>query len=175
MKSKRMVTVMSVLLVGLILVAGPAWARKPDHAKGGGKPDHAKGGGKPGPSIVDVAIELNSSGDFEGVFDTLIAAVLAADPIVLETLDGRGQFTVFAPTDDAFADIGQDPNTIGDLDQETLTDILLHAQRRIPETKRWYADRQPWTRSRYYCNRCQSRQWDYPRNQQGGPAVCTLM
>ncbi|MHC4761122.1 MAG: fasciclin domain-containing protein [Planctomycetota bacterium] len=125
MKSKRMVTVMSVLLVGLILVAGPAWARKPDHAKGGGKPDHAKGGGKPGPSIVDVAIELNSSGDFEGVFDTLIAAVLAADPIVLETLDGRGQFTVFAPTDDAFADIGQDPNTIGDLDQETLTDILM--------------------------------------------------
>ena len=126
MKSKRMVTIMSVLLVGLVLAAGPAWARKPDHAKGGGKPDHAKGGGKPGPSIVDVAIELNSSGDFEGVFDTLIAAVLAADPIVLETLDGRGQFTVFAPTDDAFADIGQDPNTIGDLDQETLTDILLY-------------------------------------------------
>ena len=117
MKSKRIITVMSVLLVGLILAAGPAWARKPDHAKGGGKP---------GPSIVDVAIELNSSGDFEGVFDTLIAALLAADPIVLETLDGRGQFTVFAPTDEAFADIGQDPDTIGDLDQETLTDILLY-------------------------------------------------
>ncbi|NJN43780.1 MAG: fasciclin domain-containing protein, partial [Anaerolineae bacterium] len=35
-------------------------------------------------------------------FDILIAAVLAADPAVLETLTSRSQNTVFAPTDDAF-------------------------------------------------------------------------
>jgi uncharacterized surface protein with fasciclin (FAS1) repeats len=108
MKSKRVITVMSVLLLGLILAAGPAWGRKP------------------GPTIVEVVIDLNNSGDFAGMFDTLIEAVLAADPIVADTLTGNGQFTVFGPTDDAFADIGQDPNTIGDLDQETLTDILLY-------------------------------------------------
>ena len=117
---------MCIVLVGLMLLPDPAWAKKPDHAKGRGKPDHAKGGGKPGPSIVDVAIELNSSEAFEGVFDTLIAALLAADPIVLDTLDGRGQFTVFAPTDDAFADIDLDPNSVAELDQDFLTDVLLY-------------------------------------------------
>ena len=126
MKKKRFISVMCIVLVGLMLLPDPAWAKKPDHAKGRGKPDHAKGGGKPGPSIVDVAIELNSSEAFEGVFDTLIAALLAADPIVLDTLDGRGQFTVFAPTDDAFADIDLDPNSVAELDQDFLTDVLLY-------------------------------------------------
>lgn len=72
---------MCILLIGLMLSADPAFASKPDHAKGGGKP---------GPSIVDVAIEVNSSGDFAGQFDTLIAAVLAANPLVLIALSGNG-------------------------------------------------------------------------------------
>lgn len=75
---------------------------------------------------MDVAIELNSAGDFEGVFDTLIAALLAADPLVLDTLDGNGKFTVFAPTDDAFAELGLDPDTIQTLDKDFLTDVLLY-------------------------------------------------
>jgi hypothetical protein len=54
----------------------------------------------PGPTIVDVALAANAEGGpFEGQLDSLIAAVLAADPIVLDTLSGNGQFTVFAPTD----------------------------------------------------------------------------
>ncbi|HHX8435869.1 TPA: fasciclin domain-containing protein [Vibrio diabolicus] len=44
--------------------------------------------------IVDVAIE-------NGSFNTLVAAVKAAD--LVDTLKGEGPFTVFAPTDDAFA------------------------------------------------------------------------
>lgn len=79
-----------------------------------------------GPSIVDVAIAVNSSGPYAGQFDTLIAAVLAADPAVLETLSGNGQFTVFAPTDDAFAQLGLTPETIGALPQNALTEILLY-------------------------------------------------
>jgi len=81
----------------------------------------------PGPTIVDVAIAVNSDGPYAGAFDTLIAALGAANPAVLATLSGNGQFTVFAPTDDAFADLGLNPGNIGTaLPQETLTDILLY-------------------------------------------------
>ena len=68
----------------------------------------------PGPTIVDVAITVNSEGPFAGAFDTLIAAVLAADPAVL------------APTDDAFAALGLDETNIGTLPQGFLTDVLLY-------------------------------------------------
>ena len=46
------------------------------------------------PDIVEVAQSA-------GTFDTLVAAVSAAD--LVGTLQGDGPFTVFAPTDDAFA------------------------------------------------------------------------
>jgi len=77
----------------------------------------------PGPTIVDVAIAVNAE---SGEFSTLIAAVLAADPAVLATLSGNGQFTVFAPTDAAFAELGLDADNIGDLDEGALTQILLY-------------------------------------------------
>jgi uncharacterized surface protein with fasciclin (FAS1) repeats len=80
----------------------------------------------PGPTVVDVAIAINSEGPFAGQFDTLIAAVLAADPAVLETLAGNGQFTVFAPTDDAFATLDITPENVDELDQGFLTDVLLY-------------------------------------------------
>jgi len=81
----------------------------------------------PDPSLVDIAVKLNAPGGAaEGQFDTLIAAVLVADPAVLETLSGYGQRTVFAPTDDAFAALGLDESNVGDLDQTVLTQILLY-------------------------------------------------
>ncbi len=46
-------------------------------------------------SIVDIALANED-------FSTLVDLVLAADPVVLETLSGEGEFTVFAPTNDAF-------------------------------------------------------------------------
>lgn len=61
-------------------------------------------------TIVDVAVA-------NGSFDTLVAAVTAAD--LAETLSGEGPFTVFAPTDDAFAAL-----------PEGLVDALL-----LPENK----------------------------------------
>ena len=45
-------------------------------------------------SIVDTAVSAGS-------FNTLVAAVKAAD--LVDTLNGAGPFTVFAPTDEAFA------------------------------------------------------------------------
>jgi len=78
-------------------------------------------------NLVEVAIAVNGPGSpYEGQFDTLIAAVLAADPAVVNTLSGKGQFTVFAPTDDAFAAVGLTPANVGSVDQETLTQILLY-------------------------------------------------
>jgi transforming growth factor-beta-induced protein len=53
-----------------------------------------------GDSIVDVALAANAQ---SGEFSILIAALQAADPNVIRTLDGVGRFTVFAPTDAAFA------------------------------------------------------------------------
>lgn len=84
--------------------------------------------GPKGPTVVEVAIAANGPGGaYEGAFDTLIAAVLAADPAVLAYLNGNGQRTVFAPTDDAFALLGLDESNVGTaLTQEVLTDVLLY-------------------------------------------------
>ena len=79
--------------------------------------------GPKGPTIVDVAFEVNEK---TGEFETLIAALLAADPAVLATLSGNGQHTVFAPTDAAFKELDITPDNVGTLDQEFLTQVLLY-------------------------------------------------
>lgn len=87
----------------------------------------AEAGPKPtGNTIVDVAIAVNTEGPFAGQFDTLIAAVLAADPAVLQRLTAKRQSTVFAPTDDAFAALGLTPETVQTLDVGFLTEVLLY-------------------------------------------------
>lgn len=67
--------------------------------------------------IVDVAVEAGS-------FTTLVQAVEAAG--LVETLKGEGPFTVFAPTDEAFAAIPED--VLNDLlaDTEALTAVLTY-------------------------------------------------
>lgn len=59
-----------------------------------------------------------------GSFDTLVAAVEAAD--LVETLKGDGPFTVFAPTDAAFAALPE--GTVEGLlgDKAALTDLLTY-------------------------------------------------
>ncbi len=68
-------------------------------------------------TIVDVATEAGS-------FTTLLAAADAAD--LVGTLQSEGPFTVFAPTDDAFAALGEE--TINSLlaQPEALSQILLY-------------------------------------------------
>ncbi len=70
-------------------------------------------------TIVDVAVGAGS-------FNTLVAAVQAAG--LVETLSGEGPFTVFAPTDDAFAAL---PEGLLDAlllpeNQDALTQILTY-------------------------------------------------
>jgi transforming growth factor-beta-induced protein len=61
-------------------------------------------GASPAKDIVDTAVGAGS-------FNTLVAAVKAAG--LVETLKGKGPFTVFAPTDEAFAKLP--PGTLDDL------------------------------------------------------------
>ena len=68
-------------------------------------------------SIVDIAVE-------DGRFTTLVAAVQAAG--LAETLSGEGSFTVFAPTDDAFAALPEGTVEALLADIPALTDILLY-------------------------------------------------
>src|SRR5512139_648698 len=69
--------------------------------------------------IVDTAVAA-------GTFKTLVTAVTAAG--LVDTLKGEGPFTVFAPTDDAFAKLPA--GTLDDLlkpeNKQKLTDILLY-------------------------------------------------
>ena len=69
---------MKSLAVGAVTALGMTWAA----------------GGARAADIVDTAVAA-------GQFQTLAAALGAAD--LVETLKGPGPFTVFAPTDDAFA------------------------------------------------------------------------
>jgi uncharacterized surface protein with fasciclin (FAS1) repeats len=80
----------------------------------------------PAGTIVDVALATNAQ---TGEFSILIAALQAADPAVIETLSGKGQFTVFAPTDAAFvALLGELGLTAEQLlaEQELVTQVLLY-------------------------------------------------
>jgi uncharacterized surface protein with fasciclin (FAS1) repeats len=60
-----------------------------------------------------------------GIHDSLVAAVIQAE--LLSTLQGEGPFTVFAPTDDAFAAAGVDLAALdNDQGKAALTNILLY-------------------------------------------------
>jgi uncharacterized surface protein with fasciclin (FAS1) repeats len=90
-------------LTAAALMAGPAFAGSNAMKK----------------DIVDTAVEAGS-------FETLVAAVQAAG--LVETLKGDGPFTVFAPTDEAFAALPE--GTVEDLlkpeNQDQLTAILTY-------------------------------------------------
>jgi uncharacterized surface protein with fasciclin (FAS1) repeats len=68
-------------------------------------------------NIVEIAVSAGS-------FNTLVAAVKAAG--LVETLSGDGPFTVFAPTDDAFAQIPEDQLNALLADKEALTAVLTY-------------------------------------------------
>lgn len=77
------------------------------------------------PTIADIVVESATAA--EGAeFTALLAAVEAADPAVLEALsDPDAELTVFAPTDAAFAALGEETLTAVLEDTELVTEILL--------------------------------------------------
>jgi transforming growth factor-beta-induced protein len=77
---------LTVSALALGIFAAPAAAAQPAKA----------------PTIVDVALAENAA---TGEFSILLAALDAADPSIVAALGGNGQYTVFAPTDLAFASL----------------------------------------------------------------------
>lgn len=67
------------------------------------------------PTLLDAVIY--------GGLDELAVAAGAADPAIVALLDAPGDYTVFAPTNQAFADIADVAN---DLSQAQLTDVLAY-------------------------------------------------
>jgi uncharacterized surface protein with fasciclin (FAS1) repeats len=82
-----MIKITRFLTIGLILLTLPMIAIAGSHSKGNTSGSNTK-------DIVDTAASAGS-------FNTLVQALQAAD--LVETLRGPGPFTVFAPTDEAFA------------------------------------------------------------------------
>ena len=72
---------------------------------------------EPTMNIVETAMAAGS-------FNTLVTAVQAAG--LVETLSGEGPFTVFAPTDEAFAQIPADQLSALLADKEALTAVLTY-------------------------------------------------
>ena len=114
MRKISIVFALVILLTSSLTLAGP----------GRGKQEAP--GQNMGPTIVDVASSVNAA---TGEFSILIAALTSADSSVLETLSGKGQFTVFAPTDAAFISLlGELGLTADQLLSSTdlVTDVLLY-------------------------------------------------
>jgi transforming growth factor-beta-induced protein len=111
----------AVLVILVFALAGcqqeqPSTVTEPASAPGAAE---TPGAAEAGTDIVDTAVAAGS-------FGTLVKAVQAAG--LAETLKGEGPFTVFAPTDEAFAKLP--PGTLEDLlkpeNKEKLTAILTY-------------------------------------------------
>jgi uncharacterized surface protein with fasciclin (FAS1) repeats len=117
MKRIKSVLFASVLVLSVALGVVPAFAAPP------------------GPTLVELALAVNGEGSpYAGMFDTLVAAVVS-QPAILETLSGNGQFTVFAPTDDAFAALGITPDNVATV--PNLAEVLLY---HVARGRRYAAD-----------------------------------
>ena len=69
--------------------------------------------------------DLPRTAQCTGIHNSLVAAVIQAE--LLETLQGDGPFTLFAPTDQAFADAGIDLTSLDTPEGKTaLSNILLY-------------------------------------------------
>ena len=117
---KRFTTILSMLLVAVFALAACTSAATPTPAPKPNDVPAATATPTPTPmDIVDTAVA-------DGRFQTLAAALGAAE--LVDTLKGAGPFTVFAPTDEAFAALPA--GTIDELlkpeNKQKLTDILLY-------------------------------------------------
>ena len=75
--------------------------------------------------VLTPPADIPATAQTTGIHTSLVAAIIQAE--LLTTLEGNGPFTVFAPTDQAFADAGIDLASLNTAEgKATLSDILLY-------------------------------------------------
>jgi uncharacterized surface protein with fasciclin (FAS1) repeats len=91
---------------------------------GGALADHPKSAAKAAVADATKPMDIVDTAVAAGSFNTLVTAVKAAG--LVETLKGEGPFTVFAPTDEAFAKLPK--GTVEGLlaDKAKLTQVLTY-------------------------------------------------
>jgi uncharacterized surface protein with fasciclin (FAS1) repeats len=111
----------ATLFAAVLLAATPALAQSPASAQSMSEPTVRVGGQAMFPSKTIVANAVNSADH-----TTLVAAVKAAG--LVDTLNGKGPFTVFAPTNEAFAMLpaGTVDNLVKPENKATLTKVLTY-------------------------------------------------
>jgi uncharacterized surface protein with fasciclin (FAS1) repeats len=111
----------ATLFAAVLLAATPALAQSPAFAQSMSEPTVRVGGQAMFPSKTIVANAVNSADH-----TTLVAAVKAAG--LVDTLNGKGPFTVFAPTNEAFAMLpaGTVDNLVKPENKATLTKVLTY-------------------------------------------------
>ena len=117
MFNKKLLFSVSILLVLALLIVACAPAVTPEPAPVPQEPVVIEEPEPEPQTIVDIAVA-------DGRFTTRVVALQAAE--LVDTLSGEGPLTVFAPTDDAFAQLPE--GTVEALldDIPALTDILLY-------------------------------------------------
>merc|ERR1712156_391767 len=117
----------SVVVLSLCSVAtaalGGAWTVWNQHSY---KPHHQSGDTRQAPAPAPAPLKsIAATAAATPALSTLLAAVKAAG--LAETLSGEGDFTVFAPTNDAFAKLpeGTIPFLLKPENKQALADILL--------------------------------------------------
>ena len=121
---RRMTLVFVLLVAGAILISGCTTDTGPTTPT----PTATTPAGTPTPTMTPApagqTIAEIAAGDER--FETLVAALDAAN--LTETLDGPGPFTVFAPTDDAFAELpnGTVETLLADAEGDLRSVLLYH-------------------------------------------------
>jgi uncharacterized surface protein with fasciclin (FAS1) repeats len=116
MKIRAFFGAMTALVFGLSILAAPTMAKSMSHEK-----TKMVGGAAMYPSKNIIENAVNSKDH-----TTLVAAVKAAG--LVDTLEGPGPFTVFAPTNEAFAKLPSDtvPTLLKPENKDTLVKILTY-------------------------------------------------
>ena len=117
MKTSKVIISLSLALI--LMTAPFIFANNNDPIKNNGKENKIELRSDEKPTIVGVAASNDN-------FSTLVAAVKAAD--LVETLNSEGPFTVFAPTNDAFAKLpeGTVESLLKEENKGTLSAVLTY-------------------------------------------------
>lgn len=125
--SRRPLKLLSFLLAGALVFAACGDDSDSDDSASTDTTEAPDTTDAPDDTVAEPTMDIVETAAGAGDFATLVAAVEAAG--LVETLQGEGPYTVFAPTDDAFAAALEDLGLTAEellADTETLTAILTY-------------------------------------------------